>query len=258
MTFSSSFGRVFSPTFQPKSQAVGGGFLPTDIANCKLWVDFSDANTLFTDAGSTKVSNNGDLIYQANDKSGNNYHLTQSTSAKRPTYTTAQQNGLSTALVCGTNYKLLLAPDTLRNLLTTTVTIIAVFKGGGDIIGTKYYTANEFRYYWYTGYKFRFNWGTKVPLDTTGADTANYAVKCAVWNSAASALNLYTNSAADGSSSVTANYSLAGNSTNSLKIGSIDSNIASYLGEIIIYTAALSSGNLASLHTYLNDKWAIY
>lgn len=258
MTFGSTFGRTFSPTFQPKSQAKAGGWLPTDLSGLVGWYDFSDANTLFTDAGSTKVSSDGDAIYQCNDKSGNNYHLTQSIAPDRPTYTTNQQNGLSTALVCGTNYKRLLAPNALRDLLTTTVTIISVFKGGGDIIGTKYYAANEFRYYRFTGYRFRFNWATNVPLDTTGADIANYAVKCAVWNSAASALNLYTNSAADGSSAVTANYSLAGNSSNSLKIGSVDSAVTSYLGEIIIYTAALSSGDLASLHTYLNNKWAIY
>ena len=70
-------------------------FVPTDIAGIKLWIDFSDADTLFTDAGSTKVSSDGDAIYRANDKSGNDYHYSQTTSGNRPLYKTAIQNSLS-------------------------------------------------------------------------------------------------------------------------------------------------------------------
>ena len=72
MTFGSSFGRTFSPTFQPKSQAAvaTSTFVPTDISGLSIWFDFSDTDKLYTDAGSTKVSSDGDKIYQANDKSG--------------------------------------------------------------------------------------------------------------------------------------------------------------------------------------------
>ena len=63
MTFASTFGRTFSPTFQPKSQAVSAPaptFVPTDVSDIILWYDFGDPNTLFTDAGSTKVSSDGE------------------------------------------------------------------------------------------------------------------------------------------------------------------------------------------------------
>jgi hypothetical protein len=51
-----------------------------------VWYDFSNPALLFTDAGTTPVSADGDLIYKANDKSGNNRHLTQSVSGQRPSY----------------------------------------------------------------------------------------------------------------------------------------------------------------------------
>lgn len=85
-------------------RAAAGGWAPTDLASLTAWYDFSDADTLFTDAGSTKVTTDGDLIYQANDKSGNDYHMVQTTEDARPPYKVAQQNGLSTALFDGTNY----------------------------------------------------------------------------------------------------------------------------------------------------------
>ena len=80
-----------------------GGFLPTDIAGCELWIDFSDASTLFTDAGSTPISSDGDLIYQANDKSGNGYNATQETEGARPLYKVGVKNGLSIAKFDGTD-----------------------------------------------------------------------------------------------------------------------------------------------------------
>lgn len=70
-------------------------FSPTDITGLKLWIDFSDADTLFTDAGSTPVSSDGDAIYQANDKSGNGFHAVMATEADRPAYKTNVQNGKS-------------------------------------------------------------------------------------------------------------------------------------------------------------------
>ena len=72
--------RILTPVLGRSWQrAAAGGFVPTDIAGCKLWIDFSDATTLFTDAGSTPVANDGDLMHdipldemiRINDPSGN-------------------------------------------------------------------------------------------------------------------------------------------------------------------------------------------
>lgn len=53
-----------------------------------IWIDFADAST---------VSLSGSSITQVTDKSGNGKTLTQGTAARRPTYSTASQNGLNTA-----------------------------------------------------------------------------------------------------------------------------------------------------------------
>ena len=84
--------------------AAAAAFVPTDLASLTAWWDFSDATTLYTDAGSTLVSGDGDLIYQPNDKSGGGLHLTQATSGARPTYKTAIQNGLSVARLAGLHW----------------------------------------------------------------------------------------------------------------------------------------------------------
>ena len=60
-------------------------FSPLDIKECKLWLDFTDQTTLFTDAGSTPVSAEKDLVYQVNDKSGN-FNALQTAEANRPLY----------------------------------------------------------------------------------------------------------------------------------------------------------------------------
>lgn len=62
-----------------------------------FWWDFSDASTLFTDAGVTNVVSDGDTIYQVNDKSGNAHHLVQTNASYRPPYKVGVQNGLSVA-----------------------------------------------------------------------------------------------------------------------------------------------------------------
>lgn len=70
---------------------------PLTLSGMQGWWDFSDATTLYTDAGSTLVTADNDLIYRANDKSGNSQYLEQTVVGSRPTYKTNIRNGLSIA-----------------------------------------------------------------------------------------------------------------------------------------------------------------
>lgn len=262
MTFGSSFGRTFSPTFQPKSQAAVSSavFVPTDISGCVLWYDFSDADTMFTDAGSTKVANDADLIYQINDKSGNGYNASQSSAGSRPAYKINIQNGLSTGYF--NNDKLSLS-DTLRASLDKTVTYFGVQRydaGAQDGFGTRYYTANEFLYYAYDGTRYRFNWGTNIATEPSSTCTLqDFYIKGFKWNSPAQRVDLYNNgvtSVANGTPAL--NASLAGNATNPLTLGAVNSGGIQYFAELVVYTAALSDNDMTRVVTYLNNKWAIY
>lgn len=62
------------------------------IVGSKLWAHYELGTGLYTDAGSTAATSNGDQIYQWNDTSGNNRHAVNSgTSSTRPTLSTGTQ-----------------------------------------------------------------------------------------------------------------------------------------------------------------------
>ena len=70
----------------------GRGFDPEwplhNLPDLAAWYTFDDADYLFTDAGSTNVTADGDKIYQCNDRSGNGRHVIQGTEADRPLWKT--------------------------------------------------------------------------------------------------------------------------------------------------------------------------
>ena len=69
------------------------GALPEQIAGLQLWLDASDAATLFdATTGGSLVAADG-TVARWEDKSGNARHMTQSTSGSRPTRKTAIQGG---------------------------------------------------------------------------------------------------------------------------------------------------------------------
>jgi hypothetical protein len=56
-------------------EGAGGGITPDSVAGLKAWYDAADTAT---------ISLSGSAVTQWNDKSGNGFHVTQSTSAQRP------------------------------------------------------------------------------------------------------------------------------------------------------------------------------
>lgn len=65
-----------------------GDWNPSYIPGINIWLSASDTTTLFTDAGVTNVSGDGQSIQQWNDKSGNAKNVTQATAGLRPLYKT--------------------------------------------------------------------------------------------------------------------------------------------------------------------------
>lgn len=71
---------------------IGSVMHPSTPGNLIHWIDFADSSSITTVSG---------LISQANDKSGNGYHLAQGTSGNRPGYTAAGLNGRNIATFNG-------------------------------------------------------------------------------------------------------------------------------------------------------------
>ena len=59
-----------------------------------LWLDATDTSTLFQDTALTTPAGNGDPVAGWRDKSGNDFHATQSDSFLTPTYNSTAMNGL--------------------------------------------------------------------------------------------------------------------------------------------------------------------
>lgn len=267
MTFGSSFGRTFSPTFHPKSQAKAGGstFKPTDISGCKLWYDFSDADTLFTDAGSTKVSSDGDAIYQVNDKSGNDNHAIQSTEGNRPLYKTNIKNSLSVAqfvsddwLQAGIN----LYDMGLRREAAIFVVISDTLSNDTEDLLSDYCYSIGFTFrLWRDGrietYIYPDNYRATSQEGDYSAD--EWALLGSHWGDSTNNSRILKNGIEMKSVSLGGDI---GNSTANLFIGrnAQFSNYQhhGYTAEIIIYNVSLSDTNRQSVETYLNNKWAIY
>jgi len=246
--------------FQPKSQAKVGGWLPTDISGCKLWLDFSDANFLYTDAGSTKVSNDGDKIYQANDKSGNGYHAVQATVDYRPLYKSGIKNGLSVGNFDGYD-QLIISNFTVdgdwtifnvfKDTKTYTTGVMCMAELSESVRGfvMRPYDNSTFRVYAY-------NTTPTAIIATVPIDRSNY------WIVTGKAASDYITAYANGNAGTPVNTVGTLNTiTNTVRIGSsfADNNyLYGNICEILYYDSALSDTDRQTVETYLNDKWAIY
>lgn len=257
MTFAPNFGRILSPTFQPNSLEVAEGFLPTDIDGLIAWYDFSDADTLFTDAGVTKVENDGDAIYRVNDKSGNGYHANQATLSKRPLYKTGIQNGLSVGRADFGSGQFLTTETMYHGITTNDFVVFAIVNiAEVSLTGFSFYWGTRWYYLGMIGYK-NTNWGvyannnkpfgsalelnTPYLLETrrksgTFSGTKNRTLESNTYN--------YTNSFVEG------------------KFGLFNEYEGVYptgmdMGELV-FAKDVTDEEVLLIRDYLNNKWAIY
>jgi hypothetical protein len=94
-----------SPPDAPTNVAitVEDDFAPSDITGLQLWLDASDASTLYdaTTGGSLVAADGG--VARWEDKSGNARHMTQGTAGSRPARKTSIQGGLDVLRFDGSN-----------------------------------------------------------------------------------------------------------------------------------------------------------
>ena len=241
-------------------------FNPTSISGCQLWFDASDTASLTPSSIKT-----GTKVSQWNDKSGNNRHMSNATSATQPTYSTSNFNGtlpcvyFSGSRDSSTNANILSnAASTVLN--STTWDIYVAFKptGGQEAIfwndpnsavvviagNTKVYDAN---------YSILYGSWRLAPND--GACRGN---ECQLFQaySTGTTIGKRVNGGFEGAQAQTASYSWPSRSSNSelafcrpSSSGWSEGNLA--IAEVIVYNSVLSDTNRSNVQTYLTNKWKI-
>ena len=248
---------IGNPGLQIISPRGGAAWTPANISGCFLWLDFSDPNTLFTDAGITKVSNNGDAIYQANDKSGNSNHAIQSTEANRPLYMTNIQNSLSASLFDGSNDYLHIPYDASVQNAVNNIFLVCNETSGNRFAHHLHITATNFR--WHFGW---YNYDAKIQSWINGVSTIGSLL------ADRSTLRIYFYDTKDNDVYANGTNVLSGTGADityaanwGIRIGANASGGEAMGGnilEIICYNNQIGPDNKTLVSDYLNAKWNIY
>lgn len=105
-------------------------FTPLNLPNCALWLDADDPATLFDAvSGGSPVAADGQVA-RWEDKSGNNFHLTQGTAASRPIRKIGVRNGRDVLDFDGSNDALERGTtNILRNVAGGTMFMVSYLRG---------------------------------------------------------------------------------------------------------------------------------
>ena len=256
-------------------------FLPSNITGLQLWLDASDASTLYdaTTGGSLVAADGG--VARWEDKSGNARHATQGTSANRPARKTAIQGGLDVLRFDGSNDRLDIS-SAILGAGASPVSIIAVVSmtslsgfpvlveigtnprpGVADTSGYAFLPGlmadNSGMYFANVG-------GNNERFTANGTiSTANwYALSVVALGSAFSSSNptFFKNGVSQASTqgAGTSTPDITGSNVTRIGcsfVGGAGNFVSGDIAEILIYDSALSDTDRAAVENYLLAKWAI-
>ena len=220
---------------------------PLSVSGCTLWLDGNDAATI-TYGVSPKVS-------QWNDKSGNNYHATQSTASKQPTYDTTLK-GLKFTNTSLTGF-ITSAPWSL----TETLFVVVNLGARQTVIGTGTNASTT------KGRNLRIG-SANPPLllsnDTTlitgtvnVTDTTSRFIFEYYYNNSTTTAEITRSGIQDGE--INTALTIASNTYNTIgasKSATDGDNYDSYIYEVIVFNSALSVTDRTSIYKYLTNKWS--
>jgi len=260
------------------------GNVVTAIAGLQLWLDASDASTLFdaTTGGSLVAADGG--VARWEDKSGNARHMTQGTNGSRPTRKTAIQNNLAVLRFDGSNDFMSVPSSTatfafLHSAASTVFAVLKVASNSADgtrIYGTRVGGSNRGSQltHWNSSVTARIRHNATNGEASNDDVIDNYSANNFFTTNSFRLISLVSNAgAAAGSRSslrvnggaATANNSVSnaassGNSSHDLTIADSPAGGSALNGdiaEIIIYDTALSDTDRSAVESYLMNKWGI-
>ena len=242
----------------------GGGFSPADIADLQLWLDATDASTLFQDtAKTTSASSDNDPIGCWEDKSGNGFDFDQSTNARRPTLDTGTMSLNSLNLVPTADSG---GGQWLENsTCTDTITLFQVLQYNSNSAGVSFGIGAS-----YNGY-FTFNNSLGTNYVAAAGPGAGFRTvgdsysRIASGNDAIISGDLVNFLRENGTQyAVNSGYNYSSHSSNiGSYIGRRGLSIGDHkpfngnVGEVIAYERRLSSTEIGQVESYLSTKWSI-
>jgi hypothetical protein len=230
----------------------GGGFSPLTIPGLALWLDASDASTLFqSHDGTTPAVADGDVVGYWGDKSSNGRNPIQATTANKPLLKLATQNGRNVVRFDGINDYLQVAfaalpqPNTVFLVFKSTGALFRRFTdgtGAGDRCVIFFDSA-------FPNYAMFAGTSVQIP----GVSAANWNLFTVLFNGASSTARVNRALAASGDTGL--------NSLGGLTLA-IDINLSSYpaavdFSELIIVNGAITDANRNAVEQYLVSKWGI-
>lgn len=241
-------------------------FSPLSISGLALWLDASDASTLFQASnGTTPAVADTDPVGYWGDKSGNGKHAIQAIAANRPLLKLAQLNGLNWVLFDGSNDLLSVASLTLA-----TSTIFTVFKSSGGYIawehGTNTTTTNGAALLVDavepTIAAYRTSLQTKRIAGGLNNNTAR--VTAVEFTGPMAGLKFYINGTNQAMTDLTVADITASSASASFNVGARNNagngtlGIVGPITELLVYSPVLSDADRAAVETYLNAKWSVF
>lgn len=249
------------------------------IAGLYTWLDAADATTVTLNSGN---------VSEWRDKSGDNRHFAQSTSAAQPVYTTAGQNGRNCLTFDGSRRLVSSVASSNWSFLHDGVqpySLFMVWKASSGAIRTLLSTGNSSQSVrsFYVWHDFGTLAANNVRAEATTTNTGNFVITRNMgsqtqnvmrWmridgdlnNGTASNRMLLTNNAGASSTALTTGGGLpaTGDPVQNATIGSLSPTSQSFglngvLCEILMYSrsTALSSGEQTAIGNYLSKKWGL-
>jgi hypothetical protein len=247
--------RTISPLGQSVPSGAVASFSPLDLSPV-LWIDFSDISTLYQDSlKATPVTSDGDVIGAAEDKSGNGNDATQGTSPNKPVYKANIKNSLSCALGDTTDVLTLNS-----GISVTDMTLVWVGYRTSEV--AEYLLGNSANAVHGLGHAIA-GAGDLVFRTAAGltSTVANGTYGLNAWHLGGFKRESNALTARLNSSDVT-----LGTPTNSgawtipgiFGRDSVTRGYVGYWAEMFIFDTALSADNIASMETWVNNKWSVY
>lgn len=235
--------------------ALMGGFTPLALPGLALWLDASDAATLFIDDGLLNpVSNNLDPVGGWADKSGNGRHFTQATIGNKPLYRTNRSpNGLPAVNFNGSGHQLTRPSAGLPTVAP--LGIYAVARDADNGAQYRFLSMNSKWNYGSNGGAARLTKNTVWDADSTTPTYAANVFAQATCEFDGTTVTFRKNAAAQ--NTVTPGSDLAGGNAN----GHLGSNGGTqfWKGDVaeVVIASVLAGSLRASLESYLVAKWGL-